>query len=179
MGVADDNRGRCRLVRPVEHALQLKVAAWKSDRFLVHDASQSLGSMPDRFLADDIVLPKEAPVIIHPRDIEETKQEPRPLVLKRLVNIDEHSGRISLTWVRIWGHHDRVVNDGSDRVYYIVSGSGRFQVGEDEPEDVAEGDIVFIPAGTGYELDGEMTYLVMNGPAFATGSDRVLPAQMS
>ena len=42
-------------------------------------------------------------MIIHPGDIEETAQEPRPLVLKRLINVDEHSEKISVTWVRIWG----------------------------------------------------------------------------
>ncbi len=118
-------------------------------------------------------------MIIHPSDLKEVKQAPRPLVLKRVINVDEHSARISLTWVRIWGHHDRVVNDDSDRVYYIVSGSGRFLVGEGrEAEAVSEGDVVFIPEKTAYELEGEMTYLVMNGPAFATGSDRVLPSQI-
>ncbi len=117
-------------------------------------------------------------MIIHPDDMPETAQEPRPLVLKRLVNVDEHSEKISVTWVRIWGHHDRVVNDASDRVYYIASGSGRFQVGDGAPEAVTEGDIVLIDAGTPYELEGEMTYLVMNGPAFATNSDRVLPSVM-
>jgi mannose-6-phosphate isomerase-like protein (cupin superfamily) len=92
--------------------------------------------------------------------------------------VDEHSERLSLTWVRIWGHHDRVVNDESDRAYYVVSGSGWFQVGDGKPEAVGEGDVVFIPRGVAYELEGEMTYLVMNGPAFATGSDRVLPSVM-
>ncbi|HEU0073836.1 MAG TPA: hypothetical protein VFS30_07475 [Dehalococcoidia bacterium] len=118
-------------------------------------------------------------MIIHLRDMAETPQEPRPLVLKRVINVDEHSANLSLTWVRIWGHHDRVVNEASDRAYYIIGGSGRFQVGDGAVEAVGEGDVVFIAAGTPYEFDGEMTYVVMNGPAYATDSDRVLPSLMN
>lgn len=117
-------------------------------------------------------------MIIHPHDVAEEGQDPRPLVLKRLVNEETHGSKLSMTWVRIWGHHDRVVNDTSDRAYYILSGSGRFQVGDGEVEAVSEGDAVFIAAGTPYEFDGEMTYVVVNGPAYAAESDRVQPSVM-
>lgn len=118
-------------------------------------------------------------MIIHLGEMAEAAQDPRPLVLKRVINVDEHSANLSVTWVRIWGHHDRVVNDASDRAYYIITGSGRFQVGESAVEAVGEGDVVFIAAGTPYEFDGEMTYVVVNGPAYATDSDRVLPSVMN
>ncbi len=119
-------------------------------------------------------------MIIHAGEQLEIPQEPRPLVLKRLINIDEHSTSLSMTWVRIWGHHDRVVNETSERAYYILSGTGRFLIGDaDEPEPVTDGDVVFIAAGTPYEFDGEMTYVVVNGPAYATDSDRVLPSLMN
>jgi mannose-6-phosphate isomerase-like protein (cupin superfamily) len=94
-----------------------------------------------------------------------------------VVNIDEHSSQISVTWARIWGHHDRVVNQISDRVYYIIEGEARFQVGEGGAvESVAAGDFVFIPRAEPYEFEGNMLYIVMNGPAFRTGSDQVLPS---
>src|SRR4051812_21556344 len=51
----------------------------------------------------------EAQMIIHTEEFPESPQDGRPLMLKRVVNIDEHSDDISVTWVRIWGHHDRVV----------------------------------------------------------------------
>ena len=117
-------------------------------------------------------------MIIHAADLPETPQDPRPLVLKRVINIDEHTPQISVTWTRIWGHHDRVVNETSDRVYYVISGSARFQVGDGTVEPVSDGDFVFIPHGVGYEFEGEMEYIVMNGPAFRTGSDKVLPSSM-
>ena len=115
-------------------------------------------------------------MIIHLGNLPETPQEPRPLTLKRVINIDEHTADISVTWTRIWGHHDRVVNEISDRVYYIIEGEGRFQVGDGAPiENASAGDIVFIPRNVPYEFDGTMRYIVMNGPAYRTASDKVLP----
>ena len=36
---------------------------------------------------------------------------------------------------------------------------------------VREGDLVFIPKGKPYSFSGDMTYLVINVPAFVPGSD--------
>jgi mannose-6-phosphate isomerase-like protein (cupin superfamily) len=116
-------------------------------------------------------------MIIHCAELPEMPQEGRPLVLKRVINAEEHTANLSLTWVRIWGHHERVVNAVCDRAYYVIAGAGRFQVGDGAAiEPVSAGDAVFIPAGTPYEFEGRMTYLVANGPAFIAGSDQVLPA---
>jgi mannose-6-phosphate isomerase-like protein (cupin superfamily) len=113
-------------------------------------------------------------MIIKAQDVPEIKVEGQPLTVKRIVSRDQHSEDISVTWVQVVGHHNRVVSDVTDRVYYIVEGEGEFQVADQPPGKVAAGDYVFIPKGTPYELDGHMTYLVMMGPAFAPGSDRVL-----
>jgi mannose-6-phosphate isomerase-like protein (cupin superfamily) len=116
-------------------------------------------------------------MIIRAAELPETPQEGRPLVLKRVINAEEHTARLSLTWVRLWGRHERVVNAVCDRAYYVIAGAGRFQVGDGAPiEPVSAGDVVFVPAGTPYEFDGDMTYVVTNGPAFTAGSDQVLPA---
>ena len=115
-------------------------------------------------------------MIIRPNDVAEVDQEPRPLMLKRVINIDEHTPDISVTWVRLWGHHDRVVNAISDRVYYVIDGEARFQVGDGAPvERVGPGDFVFIPRNVPYEFEGDMRYIVMNGPAYRADSDEVLP----
>ena len=114
-------------------------------------------------------------MIIRPGDVPEQSQE-RPLVLRPVINIEEHTSDLSVTWVRLWGHHDRVVNHISDRAYYVIEGSARFQVGDNAPvEDVAAGDFVFIPRDVPYEFEGEMLYIVMNGPAYRADSDEVLP----
>jgi mannose-6-phosphate isomerase-like protein (cupin superfamily) len=115
-------------------------------------------------------------MVIHSDEVPQEAQPERSMVLRRVINADRHSAAISVTWVRITGHHDRVVNQDCDRVYYVIEGAGRFQVGDGAPvEAVAGGDFVFIPRGTPYEFDGNMLYLVMNGPAFRAGSDAVLP----
>ena len=113
-------------------------------------------------------------MIIREKDIEEIIPESGVLIMKRVINREQHSENISVTWVKIWGHHKKMACDISDRAYYIIQGDGEFQVGDDPPGKVTTGDYVFIPKGVPYVFDGHMTYLVMNGPAFVPGSDRVL-----
>jgi mannose-6-phosphate isomerase-like protein (cupin superfamily) len=113
-------------------------------------------------------------MLIRLEDVPEVSEEGYPLVLKTVINRDEHSKDISVTWVKIWGHHKKMVCDISDRPYYIIEGEGEFQVGDDEPFKVTAGDFVYIPRGVPYVFDGHMTYLVMNGPAFLSGSDQEL-----
>ncbi|MCX8072674.1 MAG: cupin domain-containing protein [Candidatus Binatia bacterium] len=59
------------------------------------------------------------------------------------------------------------VHDGSDKVYYVVEGSGVFQVGEEERL-VARGSAVFAPAGAGHAVrnagDGRLVVLVFMAP---------------
>ena len=112
-------------------------------------------------------------MIIHLNEVPDLLQPPRPLRMKKVIN-QSLSERISLTWVNIWGRHEKVVCDRSDRVYYVISGTAEFQVGDEEPERVADGDVVFIPHGVPYVFEGHMTYVVMNGPGFVEGSDRVV-----
>ena len=112
-------------------------------------------------------------MIIHLDDVPDILQPPRPLRMKKVINLSL-SELISLTWVNIWGRHEKVICDRSDRVYYIINGSAEFQVGDDPPGRVTSGDVVFIPRGVPYVFEGHMTYVVMNGPGFVEGSDRVV-----
>jgi mannose-6-phosphate isomerase-like protein (cupin superfamily) len=113
-------------------------------------------------------------MIIKLKNVPDVLQPPRPMRMKRVINRLQHTEGISLTWVEIWGRHEKVVCDRSDRVYYIISGEGVFQVGDDPEATAAAGDVVFIPRGVPYVFEGQMTYVVMNGPAFVEGSDTVL-----
>lgn len=113
-------------------------------------------------------------MIIKLKDLPDITEEGYPLVMKKAIYRDRHSADISVTWVKIWGHHKKMVCDISDRAYYIIEGSGQFQVGDDAPGQVEAGDFVFVPKGAPYVFDGDMTYLVMNGPAFLPGSDKEL-----
>jgi mannose-6-phosphate isomerase-like protein (cupin superfamily) len=91
--------------------------------------------------------------------------------MKKIFYRGKHSDDISLTWVKLWGHHKKMVCHVSDRAYYIIEGSAVFQVGDDAPGTAAAGDFVFVPRGAPYVFDGDITYVVMNGPAFTPGSD--------
>lgn len=107
-------------------------------------------------------------------NLPEVRAEGYPLVMKTIITREDHTEHLSVTWVKIDGHHKKMVCDLSDRAYYIIEGDGWFQVGEEEPFDVAATDSVFIPRGVPYVFEGTMTYLVMNGPAFVPGSDQEL-----
>jgi mannose-6-phosphate isomerase-like protein (cupin superfamily) len=113
-------------------------------------------------------------MIIKTEGLADIHEEGYPLVMKKVVHREHHSNAISVTWVKIWGHHKKMVCDDSDRVYYIIEGKGEFRVGDDPPGRVDTGDFVFVPRGVPYVFDGHMKYLVMNGPAFLPGSDREL-----
>ena len=117
--------------------------------------------------------PREEPMIIKFSDTQTDTQGERPLVLKRIIN-QRHTERLSLTWVSLYGRHEKVVNDISDRVYYIIDGEADFEIGDDEKGSVTGGDVVLIPKGVPYVFEGFMTYVVMNGPAYVPDSDRVI-----
>lgn len=113
-------------------------------------------------------------MIIKLDKVSEQSEAGNPLVLKKIITRDEHSPHISVTWVKLWGRHKKLVCDVSDRVYYIIEGDAEFQVGDNDPGHVKAGDFVFVPKGAAYVFEGDMTYLVMNGPAFIPGSDQFL-----
>jgi mannose-6-phosphate isomerase-like protein (cupin superfamily) len=110
-------------------------------------------------------------MIIKAKDVPEITEAGYPLVMKKIFYRGQHSDNLSITWVKLWGHHKKMVCHASDRAYYIIEGEGQFQVGDDPPGRVSGGDFVFIPRGVPYVFDGHITYLVMNGPAFTPGSD--------
>jgi ethanolamine utilization protein EutQ (cupin superfamily) len=107
-------------------------------------------------------------------DVPEVIGKHNPVVMKPVITRDQHSEYISITWAKIDGYHKRMSCGISDRPYYIIDGEGEFQVGDDESVKVQSGDFVFIPKGVAYSFSGDMTYLVMNGPAFLPGSDEFL-----
>lgn len=78
---------------------------------------------------------------------------------------------LSVTYIRIFGRLRRIRCDESDRVMFIVRGEAIVQVGDEKPAAVREGDFVLIPRATPYEFKGDITYLVINSPAYREGSD--------
>ena len=78
---------------------------------------------------------------------------------------------LSITYIKIWGRLRNITCHASDRAMFIVEGDAIAQVGEEEPTHVKEGDFILIPKGTPYEFKGDLTYLVINSPAYEEGTD--------
>ena len=109
-----------------------------------------------------LIRPHDAPEIVAARDNVE---------MRRLVRVEEHGPDLSLTWVRLTGRHRRLWTERSTRVYYVLDGTATFQLGDAPELEVAAGDTIVVPRGTPYAFAGQMTYLVVNAPAFVEGDD--------
>ncbi len=92
------------------------------------------------------------------------------LVMCALLRGEDGTG-LSLTEVRLSGTHRPLRTLRSPRVYYVVDGSASFRIGDAEPVVAGRGDVVVIPRGEVYSLEGELTYLVLNAPPYADGDD--------
>jgi hypothetical protein len=112
--------------------------------------------------------------LIRPSDVPLEKGVRHKLTHRRLVRRDKHGPGISVTWIALRGRHTRSLCRESDRVYYILAGRADFVLGDAPPRCAEAGDCIFIPRGTPYGLEGNVDYLVMNGPAFRPGSDEYL-----
>jgi mannose-6-phosphate isomerase-like protein (cupin superfamily) len=111
-------------------------------------------------------------MIIRQGEIVEEALGEKPVWTKALLTREAHTEAISITQVRMAGRCcQQMTCDLSDRVYYLLSGQGEFQVGQTPHEVVREGDLVYIRKGEPYSFSGNMTYLVINVPAFVPGSD--------
>jgi mannose-6-phosphate isomerase-like protein (cupin superfamily) len=93
------------------------------------------------------------------------------VVMRPLVQRAEHGPDLSVTWVRLQGRHRRLRTNRSTRVYYVLDGDATFVLGDGDPFAVAAEDTVIVPRGVPYEFWGQMTYVVINGPAFVDGDD--------
>ena len=113
-------------------------------------------------------------MLIRRSEVPEVVEPENALVLRELVRSEETSGDVSVTWVRLSGRHRRLRSIRSTRIYYVLTGSARFTVGDEQPVEGHAGDAVVIPRGTAYELEGDFTYLVVNGPGFVMGDDEYL-----
>lgn len=110
-------------------------------------------------------------MVIHLDDVPEIDEPSNNLVMRRLVDASTGEGDLSVTWVRLSGWHRRLRTDRSTRVYYVVEGEGRFALGDEPEAAISAGDTVVVPRGARYALGGDLTYLVVNGPAFHPGDD--------
>ncbi len=74
-------------------------------------------------------------------------------------------GDFSVARVRLSGTNRRVRKTESDCAYYVLSGSGRFNLGGGW-HDVTSGDLIYVPKGTAYQDAGSLDLFVVDVPAF-------------
>jgi mannose-6-phosphate isomerase-like protein (cupin superfamily) len=91
-------------------------------------------------------------------------------VVRPIVQAEEAGSSMSLTWVSINGRHRELASRRSARTYYVLSGSLAFSL-TGATEALGPGDVLVIPRGCRYYLEGTGTYLVINTPAFREGDD--------
>jgi mannose-6-phosphate isomerase-like protein (cupin superfamily) len=92
-------------------------------------------------------------------------------IVRPLARAAEGASSVSVTWVSIDGRHQELASLRSARVYYVLSGALSFVLGGQGPMGVAVGELLVIPKGCPYYLEGTATYLVLNTPAFEAGDD--------
>jgi mannose-6-phosphate isomerase-like protein (cupin superfamily) len=72
---------------------------------------------------------------------------------------------LSIARVKVNGIHPPSVSGLSDRAYFILQGSARAHVGDDQ-FDVGAGDAIYIPKSAVHSITGQVEYVVINVPPF-------------
>ena len=76
----------------------------------------------------------------------------------------------SLALINISGDHGKLKCLKEDRIYFIISGKGKFIINEKESL-VSKNDLIFIPKNTPYNIIGKMKYTVLSSPEFNSKHD--------
>lgn len=100
-------------------------------------------------------------------DSEKTNKKERESMRISEYKINE---KFSGSLISLNGKHKRIKNKVEDRIYFIISGSGVFVVGDDTHK-VKQFDLVFIPKMTEYEMEGTMQYFLVSSPEFNRDND--------
>lgn len=77
----------------------------------------------------------------------------------------EHSSKLSVAVSRLQGRLWKTMNKESDRAYYFLEGGAKFTF-EGYTLQAQKGEIVYVPAGTPYEMEGEFKAVLINAPPF-------------
>ncbi len=78
----------------------------------------------------------------------------------------ENSKKLSVAISILKGKLWKTVNRVSDRVYCIIEGKGKFVFDKEELEAHAS-DMIFVPAGTPYRIEGHFKAVLINAPPFS------------
>lgn len=100
--------------------------------------------------------------IIHPDSVQENQFG--VIKVKELFNSSEFEA-MSAAVITLSGKNRKTKHTVSSSFYYVLEGSGAFTI-NDERNEVSKGDLVFIPQGSVYFDEGDMTLLAINSPRF-------------
>ena len=115
-------------------------------------------------------------------EIAETGPDSDTVVMKKAIGsrkrdpafaMSDETPSLSITHIKIWGRLNQETCDESDRAMFVIEGDAIARIGDDKPAYVGPGDFILIPKGTSYEFKGNLTYLVINSPAYREGSDKM------
>ena len=113
-------------------------------------------------------------------EIAETRPDSCALVMKKAIGsraqdpafaMQTQTQSLSVTHIRIRGRLRQITCDESVRAMFVIDGEAILRVGSKPPIRIGKGDFALIPKGAAYEFKGNMTYLVINSPAYREGSD--------
>lgn len=114
-------------------------------------------------------------------EVAETGPDRDTLVMKKVIgskgrdpafDMPDETPSMSVTHIKIWGRLQQITCDETDRAMFVIEGDAIARIGDEEPTYVGSGDFILIPKGTSYEFKGNLTYLVINSPAYREGSDQ-------
>lgn len=93
-----------------------------------------------------------------------TTQDYSYIKVKQLLN-QEDIDNLSVAIVEINGKNKKIINKRGDAIYYVLKGSGFFDI-NGQKNSVEQGDLIFIPKGTEYFDSGKLTMLCINNPRY-------------
>jgi len=88
-------------------------------------------------------------------------------------NSQEDFANASAAYFEVTGSHGKVKSTKSDRVYFVVEGSGEFTI-NDEIIPVEKSDVIIVPKNTHYNYkatNGTLKLYLVHTPAFDPESD--------
>lgn len=96
--------------------------------------------------------------------LNEAKKVERPGFTAFVYSEKDAFPALNAVFVECKSGHERVFVAGSYRVYFVLSGAGVFEVGEERHE-VSSRDVIAIPPNTKYSYEGKMGLFEVNFPA--------------
>lgn len=80
------------------------------------------------------------------------------------------NSNFSAALIEINGNHGEIKSIGEDRIYFILTGEGKFIINNEE-NTVEPNDLIYIPMNTPYNVIGKMKFLMISSPEFNAKND--------